>query len=183
MAFRSRTTHVFAGQGRDQPSSAPAGYSLGLLLLRMMLGIIMVTHGTQKLFGWFDGAGIDGTAQYFKQAGYPAPKAMSVIAGLSESLGGAGLFLGLLTPLAAAAVLGTMVNALGVTWEGGFLLPSGVEFTLLVAVSAAALALTGPGAYAVDHYLPVLRAHRVAYGVAAIALALVVGAIFLLIRD
>lgn len=182
MAFRSRTTHIFAGQGRDQPSSL-TGYSLGLLLLRMMLGIIMVTHGTQKLFGWFNGAGVDGTAQYFKQAGYPAAKVMSVVAGLSESLGGAGLFLGLLTPLAAAAVLGTMVNALGVTWEGGFLLPSGVEFTLLVAVSATALALTGPGEYSVDHHLPVLRAHRVVYGVGAVALALVVGAVFLLIRD
>ncbi|GGX95499.1 DoxX family protein [Streptomyces hiroshimensis] len=178
MAYTSRSAH-------SAPASAPpsAGFSLGILLLRMMLGIIMVAHGTQKLFGWWDGPGLDGTAKGFQLWGYPAPKAMAVIAGLSEALGGAGLFLGLLTPLAAAAVLGTMVNALGVTWDGGFLLPKGVEFTLLVAVSAAALALTGPGRYAADAHLPVLRQHRLSYGVGAIALALVTGAIFLLIRD
>ncbi|CAM5569963.1 DoxX family protein [Streptomyces abikoensis] len=160
-----------------------AGFSLGVLLLRMMLGIIMIAHGTQKLFGWFDGPGLDGTAKGFESWGYPAPKVMAVVAGLSEALGGAGLFLGLLTPLAAAAVLGTMVNALGVTWEGGFLLPKGVEFTLLVAVSAAALALTGPGRYAADAHLPLVRHHRLSYGIGAIILALVVGAVFLLIRD
>ncbi|MEV4924173.1 DoxX family protein [Streptomyces roseoverticillatus] len=179
MAYTSRPAHFAPAVA----VSYPAGFSLGVLLLRLMLGIIMVAHGTQKLFGWFDGPGLDGTAKGFEAWGYPVPKAMAVIAGLSEALGGAGLFLGLLTPLAAAAVLGTMVNALGVTWEGGFLLPRGVEFTLLVAVSAAALALTGPGRYAADAYLPVVRHHRLSYGITAIALALVVGAVFLLIRD
>ncbi|GHF66074.1 hypothetical protein GCM10010218_54420 [Streptomyces mashuensis] len=177
MAFRNRPG------GHAAPGPSPLVHvSAGLLLLRLMLGIIMVTHGTQKLFGWWNGPGIDGTAKGMEHFGYPAPKVMAVVAGLSETLGGLGLAVGLLTPLAAAAVLGTMINALDVTWDGGFLLPSGVEFTLLVAVSAAALALTGPGRYAVDAYLPVLRAHRLAYGVAAIALALVVGAVFILIR-
>ncbi len=148
-----------------------------------MLGIIMMAHGTQKLFGWFDGPGLDGTAKGFELFGYPAPKTMAVVAGLSETLGGLGLFLGFLTPLAAAAVLGTMINALGVTWEGGFLGPKGVEFTLLVAVSAAALALTGAGAYGVDRFVPGLRVPRLAVGVGAIALACVAGAVVLLIRD
>ncbi|MFE5869150.1 DoxX family protein [Streptomyces roseifaciens] len=177
MAYTSRPAH-------SAPSPAPplTGFSLGILLLRLMIGLIMMGHGTQKLFGWFDGPGLDGVAKGFQAWGYPAPKAMAVIAGLSETLGGAGLFLGLLTPLAAAAVLGTMVNALGVTWDG-FFLPKGIEFTLLVAVTAAALALTGPGRYSADAHLPVLRQHRLSYGLAAIALALVTGAIFLLIRD
>ncbi|MFI1967690.1 DoxX family protein [Streptomyces cinnamoneus] len=181
MAFRSRND-VLAGRGGVAYRTLPAGCSLGLLLLRMMLGVIMMAHGTQKLFGWWDGPGLDGTAKFFQLYGYPAPRAMAVVAGLSETLGGAGLFLGFLTPLAAAAVLGTMINALGVTWEGGFLLPKGVEFTLLVAVGAAALALTGPGEFAVDRFVPGLRGHRLAYGVAAIALACVVGAVFLLVR-
>ncbi|GGR01333.1 DoxX family protein [Streptomyces netropsis] len=179
MTFPSRTRIL----GDHAGALPPTGVSLGLLLLRLMLGIIMVGHGTQKLFGWFGGPGIDGTAQFFGAYGYPAPKAMAFIAGLSETLGGLGLALGLLTPLAAAAVLGTMINALDVTWDGGFFLPKGVEFTLLVAVAATSLALTGPGRYAADHYLPVLRANRLAYGVAAIALALVAGAVVLLIRD
>ncbi|WP_435840813.1 DoxX family protein [Streptomyces cinnamoneus] len=184
MAYRSGT-YAYGDRGGAMPPPAEAGtgVSLGLLLLRLMLGIIMVGHGTQKLFGWFDGPGIDGVAKGFAALGYPAPKAMSVIAGLSETLGGLGLALGLLTPLAAAAVLGTMVNALGVTWDGGFFLPKGVEFTLLVALSATALALTGPGRYSVDHHVPVLRENRLVYGVGAIVLALVAGAVFLLIRD
>lgn len=178
MAFRSRTNAFF------ESAHAPPwiGYSVGLMLLRMMVGIIMMVAGTGKLFGWFGGMGINGTAKGFALLGYPAPKSMAVIAGLSEGLGGAGLFVGLLTPLAAAAVLGTMVNALGVTWDNGFLLPKGVEFTLLVAISATALALTGPGEYALDRFVPGLREHRVTYGVGAIALALVTGAVFLLIR-
>ncbi|GHC55739.1 DoxX family protein [Streptomyces cinnamoneus] len=181
MAYRSGT-YAYGDRGGAPPAGADTGVSLGLLLLRLMLGIIMVGHGTQKLFGWFDGPGIDGVAKGFAALGYPAPKAMAVIAGLSETLGGLGLALGLLTPLAAAAVLGTMVNALGVTWDGGFFLPKGVEFTLLVALSATALALTGPGRYSVDHHVPVLRENRLVYGVAAIVLALVAGAVFLLIR-
>ncbi|MCD9142191.1 DoxX family protein [Streptomyces albireticuli] len=186
MASRHRTTSLtsslggpLGGQGA---TALPTGVSLGLLLIRLMIGLTMVGHGTQKLFGWFGGAGIDGTGKFFTQSGYPAGKAMAVVAGLSEALGGLGLFLGLLTPLAAAAVLGTMINALVVTW-GDFFLPTGVEFTLLIAVTATALALTGPGRYAVDHYLPVLRAPRLSYGVAAIVLAVVAALAVVLTRD
>ncbi|MEU4211502.1 DoxX family membrane protein [Streptomyces sp. NPDC026206] len=178
MAFPGRTN----GLGDRTGPLPPAGLSLGLLLLRLMLGIIMTGHGTQKLFGWFGGPGIDATAKFFGADGYPAPRTMAVVAGLCETLGGLGLALGLLTPLAAAAVLGVMINALGVTWDGGFFLPKGVEFTLLVALAATALALTGPGRYSVDRHLPGLRRNRPAYGVGAIVLALVAGAVILLIR-
>ncbi|MCC3767764.1 DoxX family protein [Streptomyces sp. UNOC14_S4] len=178
MAFRS---NPLSGSGSAQESPTTA-FSLGMLLLRLMLGLIMMANGTQKLFGWFGGGGVEGTGKAFTQLGYPAGKAMGIVAGLSEGLGGAGVFLGLLTPLAAAAVLGTMINALWVTWDGGFFLPKGVEFTLLVAVSATAIALTGPGRYAVDHYLPVLRHHRLSYGLAAIVLAAVAACAILLTR-
>lgn len=177
MAFRSRNPSAEPALG----TSATA-FSAGILLLRLMLGLIMMAHGSQKLFGWFGGPGISGTGKAFTELGYPAGKTMAVVAGLSEGLGGAGIFLGLLTPLAAAALLGAMINALDVTWDGGFFAPKGVEFTLLIAVTAAALALTGPGRHAVDHYLPVLRHHRLAYGVAAIVLAAVAACVVLLIR-
>ncbi|MET8558040.1 DoxX family protein [Streptomyces sp. NPDC004959] len=165
------------------PALAVPAHDAGLLLLRLILGLIMAAHGSQKLFGWFSGGGLDGTGQFFTSAGYPAGKAMAVVAGLCETLGGLGLAVGLLTPLAGAALLGTMVNALAVKWGGGFFAPTGVEYELLLALGAAALTLTGPGAYAADRYVPLLRRHRLGYGVAAVLLGVVLSALVLLVRD
>lgn len=165
---------------RHAPS--PHGYDTGLLLLRIALGLTMAVHGAQKLLGWFNGPGLDGTAQFFTMSGYPAGKTMAVVAGLSETLGGLGLVAGLLTPLAAAAVVGTMINALAVKWGGGFFAPKGVEYELLLTAGAAALALTGPGRYALDRALPGLRAHRAVHGVAALVLGVVLAGVVLLLR-
>ncbi|MFF2327177.1 MULTISPECIES: DoxX family protein [unclassified Streptomyces] len=158
-------------------------YDVGLLLLRVVLGLTVAAHGAQKLFGWFGGGGLDGTGQFFTMSGYPSGKAMAVIAGLSETLGGIGLVLGLLTPLAGAAVLGTMINALAVKWGGGFFAPDGVEYEILLAAGAASLALTGPGRLAVDRFLPGLRAHRLGYGAAAVVLGALIAGLVLFIRN
>ncbi|MFJ6616859.1 DoxX family protein [Kitasatospora sp. NPDC091335] len=163
-------------------TTSPHAYDAGLLLLRLVLGLTMAAHGSQKLFGWFGGGGIDGTGQFFTMSGYPAGDAMAVVAGLTETLGGLALAVGLLTPLAAAAIVGTMVNAIAVTWGGGFFAPKGSEYELLLTAGAASLALTGPGRYAVDRFLPVLRAHRLAYGAAAVAVGLVTAGVILLLR-
>ncbi|MEU2732678.1 DoxX family protein [Streptomyces griseoviridis] len=172
-----------------RPDTAPAhpaapvhAYDTGLLIVRLALGLTAAAHGAQKLFGWFGGGGLDGTGQFFAASGYPAGRTMAVIAGLSETLGGLGLVLGLFTPLAGAAVLGTMINAMAVKWGGGFFAPDGIEYELLLAATAAGVALTGPGRIAVDRRLPVLRAHRLGHGAAAVALAAVVGCLTLLIR-
>ena len=157
-------------------------YDVGLLLLRVMVGVAMTAHGAQKLFGWFGGGGVHGTAEFFTQSGYPAAPAMAVVSGLIETFGGIALVLGLLTPLAAAAIVGDMLNAVAVKWTGGFFEPSGMEYELLLTVAAASIAFTGPGRYAVDRFLPVLRAHRLAYGVVTVAFALVVGIVILLLR-
>ncbi|TCO62244.1 DoxX family protein [Actinocrispum wychmicini] len=180
---RSLENSVPAAPARVVPGyAATAGaYNSGLLLLRLVVGLGMAAHGSQKLFGFFGGAGLDGTGEYFVMSGYPAGKTMAVVAGLSETMGGLGIALGLLTPLAAAAVVGEMINALTVK-GGGYFAPDGIELELLLVIAAASLALTGPGRYALDRFIPVLRSHRVIYGVAAIVLALVVGGVFLLIR-
>ncbi|MFF7636476.1 DoxX family protein [Kitasatospora sp. NPDC008050] len=171
-------------------TTAPTGhaatahaYDAGLLLLRVALGLTMAAHGSQKLFGWFGGGGLTGTGKFFTMSGYPAGKAMAAVAGLSESLGGLGLAVGLLTPLAGAALVGTMINALAVTWGGGFFAPKGVEYELLLTAAAAGIALTGPGRYALDRFVPVLRAHRLAYGAGGVALGLAVSGVVLLIRN
>ncbi|MEU4810564.1 DoxX family protein [Nocardia fluminea] len=156
--------------------------SAGLLVLRLGVGATMAAHGTQKLFGWFDGGGIDGTERFFAASGYPSAKAFAVLAGVSETLGGIGLILGLITPLAAAAILGTMLNAIAVKW-GGFFSPKGVEYETILAVAAASLALTGAGGFAVDRFVPGLRDYKIGYGLAAIALAFVAAGITLLIRN
>ncbi|WP_455360441.1 DoxX family protein [Streptomyces sp. SYSU K21746] len=162
--------------------ATPQSYDVGLLLLRLVVGLTMAAHGTQKLFGWFGGFGISGTGQGFTMSGYPAGETMAVIAGLSETLGGLGLAAGLLTPLSAAALIGVLVNALAVRWSGSFFAPKGVEYELILVTAAAALALTGPGRYALDHVLPVLRYHRLAQGVGAVVLGAVAGGVVLLIR-
>jgi putative oxidoreductase len=107
---------------------------------------------------------------------------MAAVAGLSETLGGLGLVAGLLTPLAGAAVVGTMVNALAVKWGGGFFIPKGTEYELLLITAAAALALTGPGRYALDRFVPGLRTHRLVFGTAAVVLGLLVAGVVLLLR-
>ncbi|MFI9329781.1 DoxX family protein [Kitasatospora sp. NPDC052868] len=163
-------------------TTSPHAYDAGLLLLRLVLGLTMAAHGSQKLFGWFGGGGIDGTGQFFTMSGYPAGDAMAVVAGLTETLGGLALAVGLLTPLAAAAIVGTMVNAIAVTWGGGFFAPKGSEYELLLTAGAAALALTGPGRYAVDRFLPVLRSHRLAYGASAVVVGLLTAGVILLLR-
>ncbi|APU38972.1 MULTISPECIES: DoxX family protein [unclassified Streptomyces] len=166
---------------RSTPSTP--GHDAGLLLLRIVLGLTMAAHGTQKLFGWFGGGGIDGTGRFFTASGYPAGDAMAVLAGLTETLGGLGLAAGLLTPLAGAALVGTLVNAIAVHGTGSFFAPAGIEYELLLTAGAAALTLTGPGRYAVDRLLPVLRTHRLAHGAMALTLGIVLAAVLLLVRN
>ncbi|UGY90576.1 DoxX family protein [Streptomyces gobiensis] len=163
--------------------SSPHAYDTGLLLLRLALGATMAVHGAQKLFGWFGGGGLDGTGMFFESVGYPAGRTMALIAAVTETFGGLALAIGLLTPLAGAAVFGTMLNALAVKWGSGFFGPEGVEYEVLLIAAAAALTLTGPGRYAADRFLPVLRSHRLRYGAAAVVLGAVVAGITLLIRN
>ena len=152
------------------------GRDIGLLLIRVVAGLTMAAHGTQYLFGWFGGGGLAGTAKFFASTGYRAADLMAVIAGLSETFGGLGLAVGLLTPLAGAAVVGTMINAMAVKWSGGFFAPRGVEYELLMATVAAAIAITGPGRFAADRAVPLLRTHRLASGAGAVALGVVIAA-------
>ncbi|RLL66104.1 DoxX family protein [Streptomyces sp. Z26] len=177
------TTTAPHSPGDGPFAGPPLGTDVGLLVLRLALGLTMAAHGAQKLFGWFDGGGLDGTGQFFTSVGYPAGDAMAVVAALTETFGGLALAVGLLTPLAGAAVLGTMLNALAVKWGDGFFAPTGVEYELLLVAGAAALTLTGPGRYAADAFVPVLRHHRLTHGAGAVLLALVTAGAVLLLRD
>jgi putative oxidoreductase len=130
---------------------------LGLLILRIGVGLPFALHGFQKLFGWFGGAGPKATAAWFASLGFGSGRAAALMAGTSEIVGGLGLALGLLTPLAAAAMVGTMTTAAFVNnAESGFWsVAKGWELNGYLIVVATALAVAGPGALALDALLDV----------------------------
>ena len=153
----------------------------GLLLLRIVLGPAIAAHGAQKLFGWFGGGGLEGTAGFFGAGGlgFRAPLAMATLAALGEFGGGVLLALGLLTPLGAVAVVGVMAVAIiTVHWRNGFFVTkSGYEYNLLILAGAAALGATGPGRFSLDRALGWDdNLSGVWWGVGVLALGIVGGA-------
>ena len=130
---------------------------LGLLMLRMTVGLTLAAHGAQKLFGWFNGPGLDGTAQGLEHLGYFPGRRHALMAGLVEIGGGLLLALGLLTPLAAAGIIGVMVVAIVVDhWHVGWFIfrkGEGMEYCLMIAVTAFSVATIGAGEYSIDHAL------------------------------
>ncbi|HXR11049.1 MAG TPA: DoxX family protein [Gaiellaceae bacterium] len=126
----------------------------GLLLLRVAVGGVFFAHGAQKLFGWWGGGGLRGTAGWLGSAGFRPPLLMALLVAVAES-SGALLALGLATPFAAFAVASAMVVAVGsVHWKNGFFSGNGgYEFNLVLWSAAVALAATGPGRFSVDRAL------------------------------
>ena len=121
--------------------------NLGRLILRVILGVVFAFHGAQKLFGWFGGYGIEGTAGFFESIGIPFPVLSTWLAGGAELVGGLLLLAGVLVAPAGAVLAGTMAVA-SVTAHSGFAAASGgMEFPLTLLVASAALALIGPGAW------------------------------------
>jgi putative oxidoreductase len=125
---------------------------LGLLLLRLGTGGVLAAHGTQKLFGWFGGHGIEGTGAFMESVGYAPGKASATASGLAETGGGALLALGLATPAAGAAAAGAMAGAAAVHTPNGFFNTSGgYEYAATLGLAAAGLAIAGPGRLSLDH--------------------------------
>ncbi|MFE7746480.1 DoxX family protein [Nocardia sp. NPDC057455] len=152
---------------------------IGLLIVRVVFGGLLAAHGAQKLFGWWGGPGLQANADGFEQMGYNPGKVFGTLAGLTELGGGLLLLLGLLTPLAGAIVVGTMINAINATWAGGLL--GGYEMGLMFAVVGAALPFTGPGKFSLDAGRPWER-HGFVWGVGALILAIVTGALTLILK-
>ncbi len=122
----------------------------GLLILRVAAGLFFAGHGAQKLFGWFKGPGLDAAGGFFETIGYRPGRRMVAVASLTEI--GAGLLLaaGFATPLAAAAIVGVMINAIWTVKRSIGLYNGGYEVDVLYAAIAAAVAFAGPGAYSLD---------------------------------
>ena len=124
---------------------------LGLLALRLGVGGTLVAHGAQKLFGAFGGGGIEGTAGAMHAMGFRPGKQNAVLAGLSEAGGGALLAVGLATPVGGASVAAAMAAAVVVHRPNGFFaMTGGYEYPAVLGLTAASLALSGPGRFSVD---------------------------------
>ena len=151
--------------------------SVGLLILRLVVGLTLAAHGAQKLFGWFGGYGIAGTGQFLEQLGFRPGRIQAAQAGLAELVGGLLLAAGFLTPVAAAAVVAVMlVAAVSVHLQKGFFAHNGgYEYPLVLAAAAVALAFTGPGALSLDRALGIDWSGD-GWGLAAFAAGVIGGA-------
>ncbi|TMM23354.1 MAG: DoxX family protein [Actinobacteria bacterium] len=125
----------------------------GMILLRVVAGLALAAHGSQKLFGSFGGSGPAGTRKFFAGLGFRTPLAMAFIAGLSELGGGLLFAFGLLTPFAALAITIVMLNAIAtVHWKKGFFNSAGgFEYNLLIIAAALAITANGPGRFSLDY--------------------------------
>lgn len=126
--------------------------NIGLLILRIVLGVIFLGHGSQKLFGFFGGSGLKGTTQWIGSMGLRPAWFWGWMASLSEFAGGLLLVLGFLSPLGSLGIIASMLVAIiQVHFPHGFWnTKGGIEFPLTNIAAALALAFTGPGAYSLD---------------------------------
>lgn len=122
------------------------------LLARLFIGGMFIGHGTQKLFGWFGGPGLDGTTGMMEKLELAPPRANAYAASLSEAVGGAAIALGAFTPAAAATLIGTMTTAIRTVhlkngfWSTG----GGYEYNLTIIAALLLIVDGGPGALSVD---------------------------------
>lgn len=126
--------------------------ALAPLLLRVGVGLALMPHGAQKLFGWFGGYGLEGTGQWMASIGLQPGLLMAALAGAAEFFGGLALLLGLLTRPAAALTAFTMLIAVFSVHIGNgfFMANNGYEYAFVLLVAALSLLISGGGRYSVD---------------------------------
>ncbi|MCE3027289.1 MULTISPECIES: DoxX family protein [unclassified Salinicola] len=128
---------------------------IAALVLRVPVGLILAAHGSQKLFGWFGGYGLEGTGQWMASIGLEPGQLMALMAGSAEFFGGLALVLGLLTRPAALVVAFAMLVAIVSVHIGNglFIANNGFEYALSLFVVMLALAIQGAGRFSLDRVL------------------------------
>lgn len=133
----------------------PNMIGIGLLVGRLVLGLLMAAHGAQKLFGWFGGYGLNATGEFMVQLGFPSGRLFASTAAITEVTSGLLVALGLFGPIGPALMISVMiVAAITVHWPNGiFAMQNGIELPLLYATGALAMALVGYGPFSLDALL------------------------------
>lgn len=148
---------------------------IAMLVLRVAIGAIFVAHGLQKLLGWWGGPGWAGWKGFIAYMGLKPPLFWASISLIAELGGGVAIILGLLVPLAAAALVAQTITLLiKVHWPNGFWTPAGgIEFPIALLAGAFAVQVLGPGSWALDAYLPaeVLYQPSVSWVILGVAVA------------
>lgn len=154
---------------------------LSILILQLAVGLTFAAHGAQKAFGWWGGPGLAGWQAAMTSMGFQPARPFALLSAYVELVGGLALAVGLLTPLAAAALVAQAIVIVGhVHLRNGFFnAQSGFEFPMLLGVGAASVGLVGAGAYSLDAVLglrldSVLLVGILAAGVAAGLVALAI---------
>ena len=122
--------------------------------LRIALGVIFMSHGGQKLFGWLGGKGLEGTGAFFAgKLGLTPGIVWATLAGLAEFGGGLLVLLGLFTRLGALAIATVMLVAIFKVHWGAFFMPTGIEYPFSLLAAAVALLIAGGGKFSLDTLL------------------------------
>jgi putative oxidoreductase len=152
--------------------------TIGLLILRLVVGLTMAAHGAQKLFGWFGGYGLQGTAGFLEKLGFIPGRRSALLAGLAEFGGGLLFALGLLTPLAATLIISVMFVAVATVHvkNGYFNSSQGFEYNLVLAAVALSVAIIGAGPVSLDAVLNIQDAGPV-WGLIALIAGVAGGAV------
>ncbi|TAM56183.1 DoxX family protein [bacterium] len=158
--------------------------AIALLIARLVAGLGLASHGSQKLFGWFGGSGPQGIGGYFRSLGFPAPVALAVLAGLGEFVGGLLLALGWLGAIGPALIISVMLVASVsehlphgfYSYNGGYELPSMYAMIVLI------IAFVGPGSLALDSLIGVPALGYPTVAVILILAGIAGGGVTLLLR-
>lgn len=140
------------------PRTVIAGTDVGLFVLRAAVGLVLAGHGARKLFGALGGPGLTAWEQEVGSLGYQPARWFALAHGVAEFGGGLLLILGLFFPLAAAALLGVMLNAIPTKVASGFWIQGGgFEYEVILATIGVAFAVAGPGMISLDRRFPWAR--------------------------
>jgi putative oxidoreductase len=149
--------------------------ALGLLILRLVAGLTIAAHGTQKLFGWFEGPGFNKMAKGFQNQGFKPALFWVFLVILGEFGGGLSVVFGFLTPLGAAGMFGAMFMAIFKShWKNGFWNSKrGLEFPLSLLTISVAIGIIGPGIYSLDALFGIALPETLLFCILAVAALLV----------